>query len=164
MYNLDATIKVEIENFKWEGELKTLLWVDINDLERDLVRQAAWTAWFCVVLGKASKLLKDKDYELDKKYSELYLRYSKKGESEDRVTEASIKAKILTDADYNKLQKELNDFTEKVSQLSGIVRGFEHRKDMLVQLSALKRKELISGDFEDGSSPVNLEKVREHNK
>lgn len=164
MINLDAKISIDVEDFKWTGELKNLLWVNIDDLEKALVSQAAWTAWFCVVWGKATTLLKAKDYELDKKYSELYLRYAQPAVAGERITEATIKAKILIDPDYSKLQGELNQLNEKVSVLSGIVRGFEHRKDMIVQLSSLKRKELITGDYEAGGSPVNLEKVKEHNR
>jgi len=165
VYNLDAKIKVDVEEFKWEGELKALLWVDVNDLEKALISQAAWTAWFCVVWGKATTLFKSKDYELDKKYSELYLRYAQPAVAGERITEATIKAKILIDPDYIKLQNELNQLNEKVSVLSGIVRGFEHRKDMLVQLSSNKRRELITGDFEDGgSSGIDLKKVKEHNQ
>ena len=164
MYNLDAKIKIEVEQFLWEGELKSLLWVNVDDLEKALVSQAAWTTWFCVVLGKATTLLKFKDYELDKKYSELYLRYAQPVVAGERITEATIKAKILIDNDYIKLQREYNQLNEKVSLLNGIVRGFEHRKDMLVQISALKRRELITGDFDESGATVNLEKVREHNK
>jgi len=164
MINLDADIKVDIENFKWEGALKALLWVNTNELEKVLISQAAWTAWFCVVLGKASSMLEDKDYQLDKKYSELYLKYASEKGGEARITEASIKAKILVDAEYATLHKEYIDLKEKVSKLAGIVKGFEHRKDMIVQLASLKRKELITGDFEDASSPVDLTKVKENLK
>jgi hypothetical protein len=163
-YDLDAKIKVEVENFKWEGELKALLWVNLDDLEKALVSQAAWTAWFCVVLGKATTLLKSKDYELDKKYSELYLNYAKPADKGERVTEATIKAKILIDMEYIKLQGEYSQLSEKVSVLSGIVRGFEHRKDMIVQLGALKRRELISGGFDESNSGVDLNKVRDQHK
>ena len=162
MIDLNAKVSIDVESFKWEGELKELLWVNTDDLAKSLVSQAAWCAWFCVVLSKASRLLKDKDYELDKKYSELYLQYAK-GVTGERITEATIKAKILVDPIYITVQNEFSLLTEKVSQLNGIVRGFEHRKDMLVQLSALQRRELLAGNYEDGGSPVDLKKVRDNN-
>jgi len=164
MYNLEAKIKIEVEDFKWEGELKALLWIDVDNLEKTLVSQAAWTAWFCVVLGKASSLLKAKDYEMDKKYSELYLRYAQPVAGE-RITEATIKSKILVDNEYIKIQNEFNQLSEKVSVLSGIVKGFEHRKDMVVQLSALQRRELLSGSYDDSfKTSVDLNKIRGANK
>jgi hypothetical protein len=91
------------------------------------------------------------------------LQYAK-GVTGERITEATIKAKILIDPEYIKVQNEFSMLTEKVSQLNGIVRGFEHKKDMLVQLSALQRRELIAGNYEDGGSPVDLKKAREHNQ
>jgi len=159
--NLDAKVGVDVGEFQWTGQLKSLLWVDLDDLEKVMISQASWTAWFCVVLGKANTMLKRKDFELDKKYSELYLRYSQElASASSRITEATIKAHILINPEYTVLQDDYAKLSEQVSLLSGVVRGFEHRKDMVVQLSALKRRELLTGDFEDAPTK-DVKDVRE---
>ena len=165
-YNLDAKVTIDVAEFKWEGQLKALLWIDIDEIEKAFVSQTAWAAFFAVVWGKANSMLKAKDYDADKKYSELYLRFSQEmSKAGERVTEATLKAKVLTDPEYSAVQADLFRLTEQVSVLSGIVRGFEHRKDMIVQSSAMKRKELLVGDYDENyKGSIDLKKVREHNQ
>jgi len=165
--DLDAEVNVSVDEFRWKGSLKNLLGLSVEgeDLSKSMINQASWTAWFCVVLGKADTLLRQKDHEMDRKYSELYLKYYKElSESGSKATEAIIKASVTSNPEYVRLYESYLAIKEQVATLSGIVKGFEHRKDMLVQLSALKRRELLTGDYEDAPSSVDLGKVRNSNK
>jgi len=73
--------------------------------------------------------------ELEVVYSEIFKEI--KGESEKKETEASIKAKIITDERYRKVKREYIDLCEKTMNAETIKWSFEHRKLSLEHICKL---------------------------
>jgi regulator of sigma D len=164
---LDMDLEVKVGKFSWKGKLSDVAKINMNKLGVELARQPELVSWFGVVYAEAidavSRLKNEVQNLQDShtaKYAELDLRVRTEAESKgkDKPTEPRIKAMILTHPEYVDLQKrtqakqdEQLNATSAMNKIGKLLVGLEHKKDMLIQLSANVRKELTAGNYEDPS-------------
>ena len=109
--------------------------------------------------------LKDKK---EREYARLYLQYKSDADNGGvKVTETKLANLVLVDPAYVEIMEDFHVMSRQVGLLKSLSRSLEHRRDMLIQLSANIRREFVSGDygFEADASKgegVDLNKVREN--
>jgi len=135
----DMRVSIEVKDYKWSGNLKDLARIEVVNLNRELQDQPNLVAWFGVVLAEAVSIQKEVEWELDKAFARLHLAEKAKGQK--GVTETEIRSRIHSDPEYQQKVEDLMKITKQVDILKKIMVALDHKRDMLVQLSANTRKE-----------------------
>jgi sugar phosphate isomerase/epimerase len=136
-------IRVKIDDQEHDIDTDKITSISEADLTKCIVEQPSLYAWVAtahaVYESEADRLdeaLKDKEHA-------LYAHYKELAEAKnEKVTERLLTARILASEEYLTLRERYFAVDEKRRKLKGVVFAMEHRKDMLVQLSALKRGEM----------------------
>ena len=163
MVHLDAKFEVNVRELSWSGKLSDIVRVDMNNLNGELARQPGLVSWFGVVQVEAVdevEALKNKVSALkedqDSLYADLDLLMRQESAGGKKPTEAEIKSMVTANDKYKAKTKEIQDKREELrvasgvlGQLKAVLIALEHKRDMLVQLSANHRKEFISGNYEE---------------
>jgi hypothetical protein len=145
---LNAFVEVKVNKMTWSGKLQDIVNINANDLNNELANQPAVVSWFGAVLAEAIATYEELKDRKERVYAELYLKYKEKDEKMGvKSTEARLNSLILTDSDYEKVQVQFNEMRKQVNVLKSISNSLEHRRDMLIQLSANIRRELTAGDY-----------------
>lgn len=122
---------------------------NIEMLIEDMVNQPSWYAWYSALLAT-----QEAEYDrLESKLKMTYCEYSmdlRKGKikilDEDgkaiKITEGMIENYIKTIPKYQIIEEELYEKEINIKKLKAIVNASIQKKDMLMQLGALKRQEL----------------------
>jgi hypothetical protein len=183
---LSAPIKFDVGGFKWEGDVSTVTHINADKMEDEMSRQPGLVSWFSLAEVEAferverlrNKLAAAKDArELAAAKAELNIREGKNAEGTGpnecavKITEGSVAAMVTSCAPYQKevskisqLRDELADALHLANKISKIMLALEHKKDMLVQMSANRRREVLTGGYADqepfdGSGrPLNADK------
>lgn len=128
------------------------------DLTLELMRQPGLFAYYNALLVQAEAQfdrLKASVDVLDAKLASGYR--AKAAAAGDKTTEAQVKAAVTTDSRMIDLQRLVRDARAEVGYLKGTCQAFAQRKDSLMQMAYLSRKEL------EGQSPqVMRQSMREN--
>ena len=148
MNQFNAAIDIKVNDLKWSGKLQEVVGINVSDLDGDLSNQPGIVSWFGVVLAEAIASSEDLKDQRDRVYARLYLRYREQDEiAKVKSTEARINSLVLTDPDYVGVQERFNYMRKQMNTLKSLSASLDHRRDMLIQLSANIRKEHSSGDY-----------------
>ena len=133
-------MKIEEVNFdKVQALIPKLFEVNEESYENKLMEHASIYTTFSILSSEAIKLMGRAEINLDKiiatKTKEAKISSSKK------LTVVDVNSIINADDEVVEAKTLLGDLTHKVNLLKGILKGLEHQKDCLVQISANKRKE-----------------------
>jgi len=164
--SMNAFIDIKVNKMEWKGSLQDVVNIDMKDFNGELLNQATLVSWFGTVLAEAIASYEELKDRKERVHASVYLREKDNADkSGAKVTEAKLSSLVLVDDEYEKVQKEYNIMGKQVGILKSLARSLEHRRDMLIQLSANIRKEHLSGDYgfeADGS--VDLNKIRKTNQ
>ena len=162
--SMNAFIEIKVNNMEWKGKLQDVVNIDMKVFNDELANQATLVSWFGTVLAEAIASFEELKDKRERTSASLYLQYKEDADkSGTKITEAKLANMVLVAEDYKIVTKEYRDMKRQVGLLKSLALSFEHRKDMLIQLSANFRKELLSGDYgfeADGS--VDLNKVKKN--
>jgi hypothetical protein len=162
LIELDAAVDIKVNEHVWAGKLSEVVRINVDLLQADMVRQPGLVSWFGVVAVEATDRVKgiqnkiaDMKEEQDSIYAELdmIVRTEHKGDSKP-PTEPAVKAMVLTHEKYKTFLKDMSTKREELrealkieSTLIKILIGLEHKKDMIIQISATNRREGRAGDY-----------------
>ena len=110
------------------------------DIDGDLMRHPAIFTHFAGVASEAKRLADRSLLNLS-----LYESSAKEDERRNRIekgikiTDKSIENWVITQPKYRELQSELLESNARYEKIKAIVRGLEHKRDCLVQLSSNNR-------------------------
>lgn len=114
--------------------------IDHNDLEGQWIEQGSIFMYYGEAHADAIETRDADKQRLDLVAAELdeEIRNNWSDFSENKMTEASVKAKILQHARYKKAQKLLNNANHNVNVLASAKTALEHKKKGLENLVSLK--------------------------
>ena len=142
----DQILSVSImmgDTFDSRGLSKDL---EINDLEEDCMMQPHLFAWWGVVSATAKKAADIAKERLDVTEAEINMTIRReKAQSNEKVTEAQLENLVKESDEYLEAVKEKIRATYESDMLRVAAEAFNHKKDMLVTLAAIKRQEMASG-------------------
>jgi len=136
-------IKVILEGKEHDIDTDRVTQINENDLSKCIVEQPSLYAWVATAHAVYESEAKRLDEAVKDKEHELYAHYKQLAEAKnEKITERLLSARIRENPDYQTLREKHFAVEEKRRKLKSVVFAMEHRKDMLVQLSALKRGEM----------------------
>jgi hypothetical protein len=159
---LDAEVKISVNEFKWNGKLSDVVRIDLDALTAELARQPELVSWFGVAVVEATDKfekckneLADMKEDQDRIYAECDIDVREKHRADPKPpTEPTVKSLVLTHEKYkthmaamSKKRGEMQEAALLLGRISKILIGMEHKRDMLIQLSANYRKEHSAGDY-----------------
>lgn len=116
------------------------LLIDDQRLNEELMDQPLMFRKWTRLLSEVSKKAKVIRLTLEEKEAECYAKYSADGTGK-RVKE--VESAVIQDTDVKRLKRELVDAETMVEEFTGIVKAFHQRYEMLKDLCANRRKELV---------------------
>lgn len=130
----DAPFEVTVCGEKFAFSTKSELFIDRDNLDDDLARQAALYAFFGI---KLSAELKKEKAILEAQYEELFNQLDQeiRPTFKQKPTETEVKNKIKTDRRIIALSKRLTNLEFDEYKISIMLKALEQRKDMLKALS-----------------------------
>jgi hypothetical protein len=165
---LDAAITVSVKKMVWEGKLSAICRINMNDLNVEMCRQPELVSWFGVVAVEAVDQVESLKNELaalkedqDTLYADLDLLMRQESAGAKKPTETEIKSMVITHTRYKEVVKaiqakrtEVREASVIFGKVSKILIALEHKRDMLIQLSANQRHEFITGDYGHEGKPL----------
>ncbi len=163
---LDAEVKISVNEFKWNGKLSDVVRIDMDALTAELSRQPELVSWFGVAVVEATdkyekckNALADFKEDQDRIYAECDMAVREANKA-NKPTEPTVKSMVLTHQKYkdhiakmSAKRVEMQEAATLLGRISKILIGLEHKRDMLIQLSANYRKEHNAGDYgHDGTN------------
>jgi hypothetical protein len=112
--------------------------IDVANLEQTLYKHAALYAWVCASHEVARIAEERLRWEVTKARARALMRAR---ETEERKTVQSIAAEVELDETVQETTEDLLSAQDKRGALRAMVDALEHRKDMLLQISAKQRQE-----------------------
>jgi hypothetical protein len=151
-------VSISVADKEFNGTIRDVLLINEANLSSEFERQPSTYAYFAALMEFAVADVEHK--KLAFSVMEANLDSVKRTELKDqtKVTEAVIRSAIIKDQKYQLLSEELIEAQRQLGILKGLVKALEQRKDMLIQLGASKRQEMVLSDF-----GISLKNVREHN-
>jgi len=131
-----------LEDFTWDN------YKDISDaltefsefqIDNEMMRQASVYSYYYGLMCAAKNDMNNKSVELTQFISKF--RKEAKAKSVAKLTAKDLDDLVFSDPQYGLLQSEVNQASFKYELLKGLVRALEHKKDMIIQVSANKREE-----------------------
>ena len=123
---------------------KVLLRINELDLNEEISSQATWYGWYGVLEAQATSQLETYKYALDVYGSYLSNRlridFNNKGE---RLTEGKLENLLFEDGEYQRITEKILSTKRDVNVITAFRKALEHRLQMIITLSANKRKEQI---------------------
>lgn len=123
--------------------LKDELSINRHDIRTDLEEHPGKYMYWAGVLEKVRAYLESAELELETTFSALYepVRVSLEKKIGKNPTKVQIEAVIYQQESYITAKEKVNDIQYQVKRLQYVVKNFEARKDMLIQISTTERKE-----------------------
>jgi hypothetical protein len=138
MHNLIEAYEVFTwENFTFIG--KQLSKVDKDNLSGELMGHPAVFQQCMALLALSKKELDEANHELT--YLGSFLRKESKENTKIKLTAKDLDDIVFTDSEYREMERKVTEATHKYLMVKGLVTSLEHKKDILVQLSANNRSE-----------------------
>jgi hypothetical protein len=115
--------------------------IDRSNMDVELSRHASHYSYYSAMQDLCKKKVDDKNLELT-----MYMAQTRK----ERKSESAVLGKptakdlddhVLSQAEYGRICREVNDLTLKYNMLKSLVQSLGQKKDLLVQLSANMRAE-----------------------
>lgn len=127
----------------FEYDMKEELMINRHDLRKELEEQPSKYMFWTGMLERVRANLEAAERELDYVVSELYepVRERLEARMGKNPTKAQIEAMINQQDTYQEYKMKVEDSEYQSRRLSYIVKAFEQRKDMLVQISTADRKQ-----------------------
>ena len=159
---LDADVEVKIGNQAWKGKLSDIARIELKNLNGELARQPELVSWFGVMSVEAVDVVestKNKLAALKEDQETLYadldlLMRQESTTTGKKTTEAEVKSLVSAHTRYKASIKEIQNKREELrmasvvlNKMNKILIALEHKRDMLIQLSANQRREFITGDY-----------------
>lgn len=120
--------------------LEKELSIDSQRLNEEIMDQPLLYKKWSTLAAQVSKKAKLFKLNLEEKEAELYVLYSSDGTGK-KVKE--IESAVSLNPDIRRLKRDLIDAEELLEQYEGIIRAFYQRHEMLKDLAANARRELI---------------------
>jgi len=150
-------VRVTVGDKVFDGTLREVMQINEGTLNDEFIKQPSTYAYFAALSEFAVADVEQK--KLAFSVLEANLDSEKRIElRETKVTEAVVKSAIIRDKRYQTMTLELIEAERQLGILKAFVKALEQRKDMLIQLGASKRQELVLSDF-----GINTNKVRANN-
>lgn len=123
-------------------DLQDELVIDQYNIEKELYEQPKKYVYYTSLLEKVRAYLESAELALDVEHANLYepSRASLQQETGSKPTKDQIESRILSDETYREKKEQVAILEGSVKNLYYIVKAFEQRKDMLIQLSTHERK------------------------
>jgi hypothetical protein len=117
-----------------------LIAIDPNNLMAEYEVHAAWQATISYAFAKANNELAIRKRLLKRTQAALFFAYKQQFEKEGiKATNDAISNAITSDQAIQDLEDEVGELEHKAEVLSGALRAYHDRKDMLVNLGAHDR-------------------------
>ena len=141
-------ILVKLENKDYQTDHQEELKIARETIDQNMIEQASIYGWYGVLSAMLDEVVGTKKLELRVLEAKLYKEHKENLSKVpgSRVTDKAIDAEVATDKRYMTMVVELNDAKKNKAIFDAIVRAFEHRKEMLINLGAKFRKEM-DGDI-----------------
>lgn len=137
---MEISISYGNENFTFN--LNEELVIDENKINQEAQMQPSSYAFLNMLYKKLMRSSEAAENRLDKKYSELFIKF--KGERDQdsgrQIANETVKAKILTQPSYISLQEKFLEISHQAMILEVCVKSFEQRVNLIQTLSANLRK------------------------
>lgn len=127
----------------YKYDIRDELTIDEHNLSKDLREQPSKYMYWASILEKARSYYEASSIELERIYAKLYepCRLKSVAQGVQRPTKDQINSLIIQEEEYIKAQDINKNYEMYVKQLQYVVRAFESRKDMLIQLATDERKQ-----------------------
>jgi len=138
----------------FSAKVRNDLEINLANLDEEMVKHPSLRAWYTSMYELYDAKEKRLKAKLKRVAAELgkELRLSPPPGLK-RVTDKAVEAETLAHPDYEGLQEKLEWAQQSKAFLSGVVAGFDDRKDMLLELSRRERSRLYSeGSLTDRDS------------
>lgn len=116
------------------------LLIDDHNLNAELMNQPLYFRKYSKLLSEVQKKASITKLTLEEAESKMYADLSKNGQG---LKVRELEAMVALDENIKKLKRELLDADALVQEFEGIVKAFYQRHEMLKDLCANKRKELV---------------------
>ena len=116
--------------------------IDRSNMDVELSRHASHYSYYSAMQDLCKKRLDDKNLELT-----MYMAQTRKERTEEgrnspkKATAKDLDDYVLSQPEYGRIGRELNELTLKYNMLKSLVQSLGQKKDLLVQLSANMRAE-----------------------
>lgn len=127
----------------YKYDIRSELLIDEHNLSKDLREQPSKYMYWASILEKARSYYEASNIELERTYAKLYepCRLKSIAQGVQRPTKDQINSLIIQEEEYIKAQDINKNYEMYVKQLQYVVKAFEARKDMLIQLATDERKQ-----------------------
>lgn len=115
-----------------------------SDLDTEFIKQSAFFAHWSFLAARAQDAMRALEEKVEVSFYELYNEYR---QDHSDAKENECKSFVRTHAKHQRLTAGLRRSQYQADILKAAVRAFDMRKDMLVQLGALRRHEHDSTDI-----------------
>jgi len=165
MSQLDAielsVIHIELDGQEVDIDLQTILPVDENNLSEEFANQASLYAYVAMLSARAEATNLDARDAKERVYAQMdkRMRLNFKAHRES-VTEAKVKAAVLTSTQYQDACEYLINCRETMLTLKALVTAMEQRASMLQSLGAHVRHEAEQTGMVIREAKIKLEAAR----
>lgn len=142
--NFDAITIVDQNGEVVTYSLREELSINKFDVRSEFYTQPSKYVYWSSLLEQVRLMEESLAVELDRYRASIYesSRQAVAVETNNaKPTKDQIESKIELDTTYNSLKNQLVQVRQNTKQLQSVVKAFEHRKDMLVQIGAELRKD-----------------------
>jgi hypothetical protein len=136
-------INISYGDEKFSFNLNKELVINENKINHEAQVQPSSYAFISMLHKKLIRVMKDREYEMDKRYSELFSKFKveKDPSTGKPIANDTVKAKILQSLSYQRKVSEFLDAEEKANMLEVCVKSFDQRSFLIQTISANIRKE-----------------------
>ena len=136
-------VKLDEKEYTFEP-MKDVI-IDKENFENELYNQAEKYAWAVTVTEALHAKANAADAYVEYVYAKLdAVKREELTKSAVKLTESIVKSAITVDDEYQAALKGARDAEESYQMMKAFSRALEQRKDMLLQISAFRRKEYDS--------------------
>ena len=131
-----------LEDFTWDNYKDisdALMEYNEHQIDDEMMRQASVYSYYHGLMCAAKKKMNECNLNITHFASDL--RKTTKASSTVKLTAKDLDDIVYSDNTYSALQNSTDEASFKYELLKGLVRALEHKKDMIIQVSANKREE-----------------------
>ena len=131
-----------LEDITWENYKDisdALMEYNEHQIDDEMMRQASVYSYYHGLMCAAKKKMNECNLNITHFASDL--RKTTKASSTVKLTAKDLDDIVFSDNTYSALQNSADEASFKYELLKGLVRALEHKKDMIIQVSANKREE-----------------------
>jgi len=137
-----SQIVVEVDGHQFEIDPNEYLKIDYFQIKEELLRYASNVAWIGSIKEAVSKQLGDLEFEVDKLYASLDLKYRDSLEGKKaREMDREVKSNIYGNATYQEYRRRLSEMRYLEGKIKAILSALSKKDSMLVQLCTLYKNE-----------------------